>query len=111
VGSTNHVRNRTYSSVHGRTPLEVLTGKKPNVSHLRVFGLVCYVHVPAHKRKKLNPVSEKGVFVGYEANSKVYGVLRDSDGKIEVSKDVTFSEKKREAGDADLILAPTGEAP
>jgi hypothetical protein len=111
VSSANHVRNRTYSSVHEKTPLEVLTGKKHNVSHLRVFGSVCYVHMPAQKRKKLDPILEKGVFVGYEANSEGYRVLRDSDGKIGVFKDVTFSEKKREAGDADLILAPTGEAP
>jgi hypothetical protein len=27
------------------TPEEKFTGKKPNVSHLRVFGYIAYVHV------------------------------------------------------------------
>ena len=28
------------------TPEERFTGKKPNLSHLKVFGCIDYVHVP-----------------------------------------------------------------
>jgi len=31
------------------TPKEKFTGKKPNVSHLRMFGYIAYVHVPNEK--------------------------------------------------------------
>jgi hypothetical protein len=92
VFTANHVRNRTLSSVHGRTPLEMLTGTKPTVAHLHVFGSTCFAHVPKEKRKKLEPVSVKGIFIGYEPDTKGYRVLRDSDGGVTVSKDVTFIE-------------------
>lgn len=34
-------------------PEEMWTGDKPSVSHLRVFGSLCYCHIPNPKRKKL----------------------------------------------------------
>jgi hypothetical protein len=49
------------------------------------------VHVPSTKRRKLDAVSKKGVFLGYEPNTKGYRVLTE-DGSIEISKDVTFLE-------------------
>jgi hypothetical protein len=51
--------------VHGMTLEEKFTGKKPNVSHLRVFGCIAYVHVLVEKRSKLDPKSEKCIFIGY----------------------------------------------
>jgi hypothetical protein len=44
-------------------------GKGPDVSHLRVFGCVAYVRVPDAQRKKLDPMSLKGVFVGYDTDA------------------------------------------
>jgi hypothetical protein len=39
-----YIMNQTPRAVvHGMTPKEKFTSKKPNVSHLKVFG--CYVHV------------------------------------------------------------------
>jgi hypothetical protein len=35
------------------TPKEKFTSKRPDVSHLRVFGCIAYVHVPDEKRSKL----------------------------------------------------------
>jgi hypothetical protein len=43
-------------------------GKKISYSHIRVFGCEAYVHVPKEKRHKLDPKSQKGVFVGYGEN-------------------------------------------
>jgi hypothetical protein len=86
---------RTVSTVHGKTPLEVLTGKRPKVDNLRVFGVKAFVHVPNQKRKKLDAVSEKGTFLGYEPETKGYRILRERDGVVIVSKDVTFEETPR----------------
>jgi hypothetical protein len=47
------------------TPKEKFTGKKPDVSHLKVFGCIAYVHVPNQKKSKLDPKVEKCIFIGY----------------------------------------------
>ena len=41
-------------ALEDKTPHEVWTGKKPSLSHLRVFGCDAYVHVPKEKRTKLD---------------------------------------------------------
>lgn len=63
--TANYTRNRLPSSVHGRTPWEKFFGEKPDVSHMRVFGARAYMHIPKENRKKMQPVSERGVFLGY----------------------------------------------
>lgn len=54
------------SVVHDRTLEEMFSGMKPDVSHLKVFGCICYVHIPDEKRRKLDPKAEKCVGVGYD---------------------------------------------
>ncbi len=61
-----YIMDRTpITTVHGMTPKEKFTCKKPNVSHLRVFGCITYVHVPDEKRSKLDPKVHKCIFIGY----------------------------------------------
>ena len=48
-----------------KTPEEVFFGKKLEVSHLRIFGCLVYIHIPKEKRTKLYPSGRKGIFVGY----------------------------------------------
>jgi hypothetical protein len=47
------------------TPEEKYSGRKPDLSHLKVFGCIAYVHVPDELRIKLDPKAEKCVFIGY----------------------------------------------
>ena len=49
-----------------KTPEESFTGKKPEVSHFRIFGCMTYSHVPFEKRTKFEPTVERGIFVGYD---------------------------------------------
>jgi len=66
-----YIMNRTPTVVvHGMTPEEKFTGKKPCVSHLKVFGYIAYVHVPNEKRSKLDPKAEKCIFIGYSLEQK-----------------------------------------
>jgi hypothetical protein len=51
--------------VEDMTSEEAFTGVKPKASHLRIFSSPMYVHIPSKKRTKLEPSSEKGIFVGY----------------------------------------------
>ena len=47
------------------TPEEAFTGKKLDVSHFNIFGSPIYIHVTKDARKKLEPIVEVGIFVGY----------------------------------------------
>jgi hypothetical protein len=64
------------------TPKEKFTGKKPDVSHLRVFGYIAYVHVPNEKRSKLDPKVEKRIFIGYSLEQKGYRCFNSSTWKL-----------------------------
>ena len=56
-----------------RTSFELMTGKKPRVDHLRVFGSLTWTHVPKDRRKKLDSKSEEGVLISCFDN-KLYKV-------------------------------------
>lgn len=53
-------------------PEEAWSKKKPDVSHLKVFGCIAYAHVPDHKLKKLDDNEEVGIFIGLSNLSKAY---------------------------------------
>ena len=64
--TTVYVHNRLSHSFLGfKTREEMLTGKRPEVTHLNIFGFPVYVHIPKEKRTKLDPSGKKGIFVGY----------------------------------------------
>jgi hypothetical protein len=67
------VQNRSpHSVLQNKTPEEMFTGEKPEVSHLRIFCCPVYVNVPKDKRSKLDPSGKKVIFVGYSEMSKAY---------------------------------------
>ncbi len=74
--------------VHGMTPKEKFIGKKPDVSHLRMFGCVTYMHVPDEKRSKLDPKSKMCIFIGYSLEQKGYKCFSPSIRKLQMNKDV-----------------------
>jgi transposase InsO family protein len=88
-----YIMNQTPTAiVHGMTPKEKFTCKKPDVSHLRVFGCIAYVHVPNEKRSKLDPKAEKCFFIGYSLEQKGYRCFNPSTRRWQVSRDVMFDE-------------------
>ena len=46
---TNHC---TTSRVHDITPYEKFYGKKPDLSHVRIFGSIAFEHIPNEKLQK-----------------------------------------------------------
>ncbi len=93
VATAVFIMNRTPTmAVHGMTPEKKFTGKKPDVSHLRVFGCIAYVHVPDEKRSKLDPKAEKCIFIGYSSKQKGYRCFSPSIRKLQVNRDVVFDE-------------------
>lgn len=99
----------------GKTLYEVWTNTKPSVSHLKVFGCICYALVPESKRDKLNQRAEVGIFIGHSSQSKGYRIFNVATEKIIVSRSVKFVEgaawdwKKSEVnGDSQLADTDIG---
>ena len=64
INVSSYLRNRLYTSagnVEDKTPLEVITGKKPNLSHVQPFGTKCYSHIPKQRRaSKMDARAQEG---------------------------------------------------
>ncbi|KAK3749555.1 hypothetical protein QZH41_007287 [Actinostola sp. cb2023] len=88
-----HNRSPT-AALKDETPFERLFGRKPNISHLKVFGCVSYVHVPDSQRKKLDAKARKAIFVGYPPGIKGYKLYDLEKKKFVVSRNVQFLEDK-----------------
>ena len=73
------------------TPEEAWTGEKPVVHHLRIYGSVCHMHIPAEKRKKLEDRSEALILVGYHSTG-AYKLYNPKKKQIVISRDVVVDE-------------------
>ncbi|KAG8473238.1 hypothetical protein CXB51_035235 [Gossypium anomalum] len=82
------------TAVKDKTPFEVWHDLKPIVSHLKVFGCVCYTLIPTEKRTKLERRAAPRIFVGYSSTNKGYRVYDPPTKKILVSRDVRFNKGK-----------------
>ena len=94
VNAAVHIYNRTPTRTLGwRTPFELWnSGQIPDVSHLRIFGCLGYMHVPGDKRHKLDAKAIEVVLVGYEPGSKGYRMWDRNTHSLRLSRDVTFDE-------------------
>ena len=93
VNTAVYVRNRSPTvSLKSKTPFEHWFQKKPDVSHMRVFGSLCFVHIPDSERQKLDAKSYKGIFVGYPEQTKGYKVYNLASGKFARTRNVIFDE-------------------
>jgi hypothetical protein len=70
-----YILNRSPTkALNGRTPYEAWHGRKPVVSHLRVFGCLTFANELSHIGK-LNNRSTLGVFISYAEGLKAYRIL------------------------------------
>ncbi|GJR14652.1 retrovirus-related pol polyprotein from transposon TNT 1-94 [Tanacetum coccineum] len=79
-------------AILGKTPYEILRGRKPTLDYFRVFGSKCFILNTKDYLTKFDPKSYEGVFLGYSQNSKAYIILNKHTRKIEESLNVTFDE-------------------
>ncbi|GJR96673.1 retrovirus-related pol polyprotein from transposon TNT 1-94 [Tanacetum coccineum] len=78
--------------VIGKTPYELLRGRKPTLDYFRVVGSKCFILNTKDYLTKFDPKSYEGVFLGYSQNSKAYIILNKHTRKVEESLNVTFDE-------------------
>ena len=89
----SYLQNRSPHRVVGSmTPEEAFSGKKPEVGHLRIFGCITFSYVPSEKRTKLEPTTERGIFVGYNEISKAFRIYLPSLRKTVLRRDARFEE-------------------
>jgi hypothetical protein len=88
VNTAVYIKNRCPTkAIDSKTPQEAWSGRKPEVSHLRVFGCKAFARVPDEKRTKLESKSMPLVFLGYHEGTKAYCLMcvsRES-SKVEMS--------------------------
>ena len=90
-----YIRNRMPTArLQDKTPYEEVYNGKPDMKQLRVFGCIVYALTPSELRRKWDPKSTKGLFMGYEENSKAYRVFDLKTNRIIISRDVDFDENK-----------------
>src|SRR6266496_4080045 len=106
--------NRAPSKSVETTPYELWFGKKPKLSFLKVWG--CDAYVKNLQPDKLEPKSEKCVFIGYPKETVGYTFYHRSEGKIFVAKNGSFLEKdflsKEVSGrkvELDEVIVPSPE--
>ena len=110
VSTIVDIMNRTpIAAMHDVTLEEKFTGVKPDLSHLKVFGCIAYVHVPDELRTKLDPKAEKCVFIGYSLEQKGYRCYNPLTHKLRVSRDVVFDEMNNMFGVVQSIEATLDE--
>ena len=68
VSTAAHILNRCPTKrLDSLTSEEAWSGLKPSVKHFKVFGSLCYMHVPEHNRRKLDSRAQTMILVGYHS--------------------------------------------
>jgi len=91
VLASAHIRNRCYNHRTGKTPYQCLTGIKPSLSNMHVFGTVCYAYV--QNKTKLGARAAKGIFVGHGRSSPAFLVYYPHQNTIKKIRCAKFTER------------------
>lgn len=93
VSTAAYLRNLTpSSSLNWKTPKEVYTGRKPRISHLRVFGSSAQVFIPIATRSKWDATSRMCMFIGYTLTDRNYRFYNQSTRKVIIGSHAKFYE-------------------
>ena len=108
VPTSVHIRNRCYNHRTGKTPYECLTGIKPNLSNMYVFGTVCYEYV--QNKTKLDARAEKCIFVGYDRSSPAFLVYYPHQNAVKKIRCVKFTERLDHVDESVELLLDSAKA-
>lgn len=89
--TASHIPNRCDSDRIQNTQYFMLTGRKPDLSKMCVFGSDYYAY--KHDHNKLDLRCEKWIFVGYSKNSPAYLVYSPQTRKVSNHRPVKFIRK------------------
>ena len=96
------VRNSVYilnrlpaRALTGQTLYEAWTKRKPEISHVRIFGCLAHMKTPSVHNTKLDDRSKRVVNLGREPGIKGYRLYDPKENRIHISRDVVFEETKQ----------------
>jgi len=94
VSTTCYVLNRVLiRPILKKTPYELFKGRKPNISHLKVFGCKCFIlNNGKNNLGKFDPKADEGIILGYSLYSHAYRVYNRRTMVVEESMHVDFDE-------------------
>ena len=78
----------------GQTPYEAWSTRKPDITHVRVFGCLVHMKIPANQVQKLDDRSKQVINLGKEPGTKGYRLYDPENNRVHISRDVTFEETK-----------------
>lgn len=87
-------------------------GRKPIVKYFHVSGRKCYILEDREQRRKMDPKSDEGIFLGYSINSISYRVYNNFTKTLSKSINIVIvdtSEDKNEVKDEDEDEVSEGE--
>nr|GEU96574.1 putative ribonuclease H-like domain-containing protein [Tanacetum cinerariifolium] len=95
VGTACYVLNRVFiTNPHNKTPYELLSGKVPNIRHLKPFGCQVTILNTSDHLGKFEGKANDDFLVGYAAHSKAYRVYNLSSKKVEETLNLRYLENK-----------------
>jgi len=94
VNTTCYVLNRVLIRlILKKTPYELFKGRRPALSHLKVFGCKCFIlNNGKESLGKFDAKVDEGVFLGYATQSRAYRVYNKRLMSVEESMHVVFDE-------------------
>jgi len=87
-----YLQNKSPHQILGMSTPDFLR-KKPEVEHFHIFYSSVYYHVNKYAWKKLEPIYELGIFVGYTNTTHNYRVYLPTNRMTLVHRDVKFDEE------------------
>ncbi|GJY54920.1 putative ribonuclease H-like domain-containing protein [Tanacetum coccineum] len=79
---------------HNKTPYELISGKVPQISHLKPFGCQVTILNTSDYLGKFEGKADDGYLVGYASNSKAYRVYNLPNKRVEETLNLRFLEDK-----------------
>nr|GEU30007.1 copia protein [Tanacetum cinerariifolium] len=101
--STYILKRILIRAILGKTPYELLGGRKPILDYFRVFGSKCFILNTKDYLTKFDPKSYGDVFLGSSQNSKAYIILNKHTKKVKESLNVTFDETPPPSNTSPLV--------
>ena len=87
-----YIKNRLPHTLLNKTPFEALTGSKPDVTNLRIFGSRLFAKKPGERPAKLDHHTSNGIFVGYTATTKNVYYIDDLTNNVKMGTHALFDE-------------------
>ncbi|GJY24276.1 ribonuclease H-like domain-containing protein [Tanacetum coccineum] len=87
-------KNSVYYNPHNKTPYELISGKVPQIGHLKPFGCQVTILNTSDHLGKFEGKADEGYLVGYAPNSKAYRVYNLTNKRVEETMNLRFLEDK-----------------